>query len=225
MRAFESLTRTPGTRAIKSWAHASIFAFFSATCLAGAAGAQSVLPASGPVAASSVDDTFRVLLAAEHSDYSGVILADDFRDTTTLSAVAGQVEFHPFNDEFYLAAGALQTFDDGQPEWARISDSAYVTPLPSRTLADVDNTGELQELVRYFGAGIRVHSVNEWSLTVEGGAYFSDRAEDRLQMYDQTTDRMIMLQDDLDTIDRDAVGERHARSVKPVGHLVIRRRF
>jgi len=34
-----------------------------------------------------------------------------------------------------------------------------------------------------------------------------------------------MLLDDLDRIDSEAVGERHARHVKPVGHLVVRRRF
>lgn len=222
MRVFATMTKTAANRPFSGRGKKPISAFIAGLCtsitLAGSGLAQA-FPEPG-------EDAFRIRFNAEHADTSGLVLADQNRDSLELSAVAGQVEFHPFRDEFYLAAGAVQSFDNGQPEWARIAQHSPIDPLPTTALADVDTTGEqLEDLVRYFGAGIRVHSVNEWSLTVEGGAYFSDRNSDRLQMYDQTTGQMIVLQDNLDRVDRAAVGERHARSIKPVGHLVVRRRF
>lgn len=223
MRAFESIAQISAGQLAKAWSLPLLCAAVMAST--GVATAQTVLPIAAPIAASSVDETFRILITTEHADQTGRLLNASPHESADLSAVAGQIEFHPFRDEFYLAAGALQTLDNSQPEWARIAQESYITPLPTTHLTEADTTGELQELVRYLGAGIRVHSINDWSLTVEGGAYFSDSAEDRLQMFDPSTGRMIILQDDLDEMDPELVGARDTSSVKPVGHLVVRRRF
>lgn len=167
----------------------------------------------------------RFNLTATHSDVSGAVLGSNDLETQTLTAVAGQIEFHPFGDEFYLAAGALQSLDNQHPDWARLSADTPLTPLTSSDLVPLSDTERLENLVRYFGAGLRVHSIDNWSLTVEGGAYFGDSRQDQLQMFDPETGQTRVLLEDLDTMDRGLVRNSDTRSVKPVGHLVFRRRF
>ena len=60
---------------------------------------------------------------------------------------------------------------------------------------------------------------------MEGGAYFQDRAQDQLVMFDPETGEHMRLLEDLDRVDAEAIGESQSRTVRPVGHLVLRRRF
>jgi hypothetical protein len=145
---------------------------------------------------------------------------------TEVTALAGQVDFFPFGDEFYLSAGAVRPlYGNAAPAWNQQSGSPAWASFPHAELSeDLRETG-LEKLTSYLGAGITVSNIDRWSLTVEGGAYFQDRGRDRLQILDPDTGETMTLLDDLDTMDRQAVGETQARSFHPVAHLVIRRRF
>lgn len=145
---------------------------------------------------------------------------------TDVTALAGQVDFFPFGDEFYLSAGAVRPlYGNPSPVWNQQTGSPAWASFPHAELTeDLRETG-LEKLTSYLGAGITVRNIDQWSLTVEGGAYFQDSGRDRLQILDQDTGETMTLLDDLDTMDRDAVGETSARSFRPVAHLVIRRRF
>tara|TARA_R110000868_G_scaffold222065_2_gene473972 strand:+ start:2183 stop:2818 length:636 start_codon:yes stop_codon:yes gene_type:complete len=145
---------------------------------------------------------------------------------TDVTALAGQVDFFPFGDEFYLSAGAVRPlYGDASPVWNQQPGSPAWASFPHAELTeDLRETG-LEKLTSYLGAGITVRNIDQWSLTVEGGAYFQDNGRDRLQILDQDTGETMTLLDDLDTMDREAVGETSARSFRPVAHLVFRRRF
>ncbi len=175
---------------------------------------------------SPADTPLRFSFSTDHADISGSTLVGEGRDRQALSAVAGHLEFHPFGDEFFFSAGAVQHVGAPRPRWSRTLLTDTLDALPSSDLARLEQSDRLQSLVRYFGAGLRIHTAFDWSMTIEGGAYFQDTSETRLEMLNPNTGETTLLLDDLDTIDREAVG--HAvdvRSVKPVGHLVIRRRF
>ena len=145
---------------------------------------------------------------------------------TNVTALAGQIDFFPFGDEFYLSAAAVRPlYGDAAPVWNQQAGSPAWAAFPHAELSeDLRETG-LEKLTSYLGAGITVRNIDQWSLTVEGGAYFQDRGRDRMQILDQDTGETMTLLDDLDTMDREAVGEISARSFRPVAHLVIRRRF
>ena len=104
----------------------------------------------------------------------------------------------------------------GRPAWAA---------FPHAELAEDLDDSQLDTLTRYFGAGVTVRTIDDWSLTVEGGAYFQDSSEDQLVLFDPETGERMRLLEDLDRVDADAIGESQSRSVRPVGHLVLRRRF
>ncbi|SDM76221.1 hypothetical protein [Maricaulis salignorans] len=145
---------------------------------------------------------------------------------TDITTLTGQVDFFPFGDEFYLSAGAVRPlYGNAVPAWNQQAGSPAWAGFPHAELTeDLRETG-LEKLTSYLGAGITVRNLDQWSLTVEGGAYFQDRGRDRLQILDQDTGETMTLLDDLDNMDREAVGETQARSFRPVAHLVIRRRF
>jgi hypothetical protein len=145
---------------------------------------------------------------------------------TEITALAGQVDFFPFGDEFYLSAGAVRPlYAAGTPAWNQVAGTPAWASFPHAELSEDLRQSNLEKLTSYLGAGITVRNIDQWSLTVEGGAYFQDRGRDRLQILDQDTGETMTLLDDLDTMDRQAVGETQARSFHPVAHLVIRRRF
>jgi hypothetical protein len=148
-------------------------------------------------------------------------------DTTQIASISGQVDFYPFGDEFYLSAGAVSAVDVSlEQRWFQVaSDPAWAAFPHAQLTAQSENTSNIEDLTRYLGAGLVVRDLNNWSLTVEGGAYFRDKGEHRMTIRDLMSNNQVMLLDNLDTIDRDAVGASQARSVRPVGHLVIRRRF
>lgn len=142
-----------------------------------------------------------------------------------ISAIASQIDFYPFGDEFYLSAGTVAPADRTRyPVWTRNSGQP-ADIFPHAELADTANPSQIERLTRYFGAGVTVRTVDDWSLTVEGGAYFQDTGEDRMVLFDPETGERMPLLEDLDNIDVEAVGETQGRSVRPVGHLVLRRRF
>ena len=142
-----------------------------------------------------------------------------------ISAIAGQVDFYPFGDEFYLSAGTVAPNDRGRyPLWAR-DTRQRPDVFPHAELAETANPSQIERLTRYFGAGVTVQTIDDWSLTVEGGAYFQDSGEDRMVLFDPDTGENLPLLEDLDRMDVEAVGETQSRSVRPVGHLVLRRRF
>jgi|GEM_PF-1674945 len=178
-----------------------------------------------PVQAFEPAPGFRIRLATESADTTGVLLREDDAEAQSVTALTGQLEFHPFGDEFFLSAGARKRFDENQPDWARLHPDERLAHLPGLELSDLDRDNRLESLVRYFGAGMTVRTMDDWSLRVEGGAYFQDTSETRLELLDPETGERVLLLDDLDRVDREAVGDSQARSVRPVGHLVIRRRF
>lgn len=145
---------------------------------------------------------------------------------TDVTALTGQVDFYPFGDEFYLSAGAVRPLDGhGAPAWAQQTTSPAWASFPHAELSEDLRESGLEKLTSYLGAGITVRNMDQWSLTVEGGAYFQDQGRDRLQILDQDTGETMTLLDNLDDVNRAAVGETQARSFHPVAHLVIRRRF
>jgi hypothetical protein len=166
-------------------------------------------------------------LATENGHTDILRTNDESRsDMFEASRIAGQVDFYPFGDEFYLSAGAVRSLDqDSTPDWMQIQSSPAWSSFPHGNLVDQSAEAQLGELTRYFGAGLTVREVNAWSLTVEGGAYFRDRAKDRLHVAGFNALEGATLLDNLDRVERAAVGETQARGIKPVGHLVIRRRF
>ncbi|WP_412546219.1 hypothetical protein [Maricaulis sp. MIT060901] len=171
------------------------------------------------------DETVRWRFSTEQIDLSGTTVFGDFSDSAEVSALTGEIEIHPFGDEFYLSAGARQSFDTDAPDWA-VSESEFDYDLiPLAQLSEIEGSNRLAELTRYFGAGVTVRTINAWDLTLEGGAYFGDSRADQMEIFDPETGETRVLLDDLDRVDREAVGDTHARSVRPVGHFVLRRRF
>lgn len=145
---------------------------------------------------------------------------------TNVTALSGQVDFFPFGDEFYLSAAAVRPlYRDAAPAWNQQAGSPVWANFPHAELSEDLRESGLEKLTSYLGAGITVRNIDQLSLTVEGGAYFQDRGRDRQQIFDPDTGETMTLLDDLDTMDRQAVGETQARSFHPVAHLVIRRRF
>lgn len=154
------------------------------------------------------------------------LIATESAIETELTALTGQVDFFPFGDEFYLSAGAVRPlYGSAAPVWNQQAGAPAWASFPHAELSENLRETGLEKLTSYLGAGITVRNMDQWSLTVEGGAYFQDRGRDRLQILDQDTGETMTLLDDLDTMDRQAVGETQARSFRPVAHLVIRRRF
>lgn len=157
-----------------------------------------------------------------------ILFDDDPRDLEDyeITRLAGQVDFYPFGDEFFVSAGAVRPIDgDPVPHWAPTNGDPAWAALPHANLLDQEFEGDLEQLTRYFGAGVTLRELNAWSLTLQGGAYFGDSADDRLHIAGFEAVERASLQDDLDTVERAAVGDTQARGVKPVGHLVFRRRF
>jgi len=162
---------------------------------------------------------------AEYVDPTGVLLRDNDGEGE-LAAVSGQIEFHPFGDEFYLSAGAHQLLIDGEaPDWTLLVDMEPADRYATANLSEIDTAGRLEELTQYFGAGFTVRTLDDWTLTVEGGAYFQDTAASRMELLNHNTGERVLLLDDLDSMDSGLVRNAETRSLKPVGHLVIRRRF
>lgn len=154
-----------------------------------------------------------------------VIGSGDAADDREISAIASQIDFYPFGDEFYLSAGTVAPNDRGRyPVWAR-RQGQPADIFPHMELAETAGPSQIEQLTRYFGAGVTVRTIDDWSLTVEGGAYFQDSGEDRMVLFDPETGEHMPLLEDLDNVSVDAVGETQGRSVRPVGHLVLRRRF
>lgn len=146
-------------------------------------------------------------------------------DDREISAIASQIDFYPFGDDFYLSAGTVAPNDRARyPVWAR-HNGQPADIFPHMELSDTASPNQIERLTRYFGAGMTVRTIDDWSLTVEGGAYFQDSGEDRMVLFDPETGEHMPLLEDLDNISVDAVGETQSRSVRPVGHLVLRRRF
>jgi hypothetical protein len=155
-----------------------------------------------------------------------VILSESHLQDRDVSAIASQFDFYPFGEDFFLSAGTVTRNDrtlfpgtgsiDTPPAWAA---------FPHAELAEDLDDSQLDTLTRYFGAGVTVRTIDDWSLTVEGGAYFQDSSEDQLVLFDPETGERMRLLEDLDRVDADAIGESQSRSVRPVGHLVLRRRF
>ena len=171
------------------------------------------------------DENVRWRFATEQVDLSGNTVFGDYSDRSEISALTGEIEIHPFGDEFYLSAGARQSFETDAPDWA-VSEGEYQYDLiPLTQLSEIEGSNRLAELTRYFGAGVTVRTINAWDLTLEGGAYFGDNRADQMEIFNPETGETRVLLDDLDRIDREAVGDTHARSVRPVGHFVLRRRF
>lgn len=143
-----------------------------------------------------------------------------------IAAIANQFDFYPFGEDFYLSAGTVAPRDSARyPLWARQSGEPATVAFPHAELVDDFETNSLERLTRYFGAGLTVRTIDDWSVTVEGGAYFRDSGDDRMVMFDPETGEHTPLLDDLDNVDREALGDTQSRSVRPVGHLVLRRRF
>ena len=127
---------------------------------------------------------------------------------TDITAVPGQVSLHPFGDEFYLSAGTIaQRRDRAVPAWMRHSDASALAGFPHAELSEELRRSNLDALTRYFGAGITVRTMDAWSITMEGGAYFRDTSEDRLVLFDPDTGTQATLLDDMDDLAGDAVGE------------------
>ena len=165
-------------------------------------------------------------LNAEPGSPAPVILSESHLQDRDVSTIASQFDFYPFGEDFYLSAGTVSRNErapfpgaralDAQPAWAA---------FPHAELAEDLDRNSLDTLTRYFGAGVTVRTMDDWSLTVEGGAYFQDTSEDQLVLFDPETGERMRLLEDLDRMDAEAVGESQSRSVRPVGHLVLRRRF
>ncbi|MHA6289477.1 hypothetical protein [Maricaulis sp. CAU 1757] len=144
-----------------------------------------------------------------------------------ISAVANQVDFYPFGQEFYVSAATVAPLDNAALiDWSRRNDTPAWSDFPHAELTeDIRGESGLEQLTRYFGAGFTIQTIDNWAVTMEGGAYFGDGSEDRMMMYDPETGEAMPLLEDLDKVGNEAIGERHARSVRPVAHLVLRRRF
>lgn len=185
----------------------------SAAWIAGITEADSAMPVRWRVNTVQTSNT-PVLLGFERSDASDI------------AALSGQVDIYPFGDEFYLSAGTVtQRGDRSIPAWMRQADGPAWAAFPHAELSEELNHSNIDALTRYFGAGITVRTMDAWSITMEGGAYFRDTSEDRLVLFDPDTGTQATLLDDMDDLAGDAVGETQSRSVRPVGHLVLRRRF
>jgi hypothetical protein len=161
----------------------------------------------------------------EASPVIGILPGESILETD-ITALTGQVDFFLFGDEFYLSAGAVRPLDGiVTPGWAQQAASPAYVRFPHAELSEDLRQSGLERLTSYLGAGITVRDMDQWSLTVEGGAYFQDRGRDRLQILDQETGETFTLLEDLDSVSNDAVGANQTRSFHPVAHLVIRRRF
>ncbi len=155
-----------------------------------------------------------------------VILSDSHLQDRDVTAIASQFDFYPFGEDFYLSAGTVSRNERGLFPAARSVDTSPAwASFPHAELAEDLDRNSLDTLTRYFGAGVTVRTMDDWSLTVEGGAYFQDTTDDQLVMFDPETGEHMRLLEDLDRVDADAIGESQSRSVRPVGHLVLRRRF
>lgn len=172
------------------------------------------------------EGTFRWRVTSQFADATRSVIIDETTQDTEFSAIASQVDFYPFGDEFFLSAGAVRNLDGAElPQWTQLDDSPAWAAFPHSQLTETTTTDRIDALTRYFGAGVTVRTIDAWSLTLEGGAYFRDRGEDRLEVAGFDSVESVQVLDDLDSVDRAAVGETNARSVKPVAHFVLRRRF
>ncbi len=155
-----------------------------------------------------------------------VLIGNNHSDLSEISALAGQVDVHPFGDEFFLSAGTISPRGDRAiPAWMRQTNAPAWSAFPHAELSEELTRSNIDALTRYFGAGITVRTIDAWSITMEGGAYFQDSSEDQMILFDPETGEHMPLLEDLDRIDADAIGESQSRTVRPVGHLVLRRRF
>lgn len=180
-----------------------------------------------PQPATADSAPLRWRLSTETARRDGLVLDESDISNSDVSAIASQVDIYPFGDDFYLSAGTVAGLDPRRsaPAWTLSPDAPAWAQFPHTELYEDQGGNRLVELTRYLGAGITVRTIDSWSLTVEGGAYFQDRGQDRMMMFDPETGEEVPLLDDLDTVDREAVGEPQSRSVRSVGHLVLRRRF
>ena len=170
--------------------------------------------------------TVRWRINATNASSVPILVNTTTSDLTDITAVSGQVDIHPFGDEFYLSAGTIaQRRDRAVPAWMRHSDASALAGFPHAELSEELTRSNLDALTRYFGAGITVRTMDAWSITMEGGAYFQDSSEDQMILFDPETGEHMPLLEDLDRVDADAIGESQSRTVRPVGHLVLRRRF
>lgn len=165
-------------------------------------------------------------LSAETASNTPVITADRRDSDREITAIASQFDFYPFGEDFYLSAGTVSARDVSRyPLWAHRDMLSATNAFPHAELVEDFEQDGLERLTRYFGAGVTVRTMDDWSLTVEGGAYFQDSSDDRMVMFDPDTGEKMPLLDDMDNVSSEAVGDTQARSVRPVGHLVLRRRF
>ncbi|WP_203292687.1 hypothetical protein [Maricaulis parjimensis] len=170
--------------------------------------------------------SIRWRLSTETSTPAPVILSESHLQDREVSAIASQFDFYPFGEEFYLSAGTVSRNDRVQFPGSQINESQPAwAAFPHAELAEDLDRNSLETLTRYFGAGVTVRTIDDWSLTVEGGAYFQDTSQDQMVLFDPETGERMRLLEDLDRMDADAVGETQSRTVRPVGHLVLRRRF
>ena len=133
-----------------------------------------------------------------------------------LAVMGGQLDVYPFgSDTVFLTAGAVALSEQDLESWTRTT-ALPGTPLDVHS-EDVDIDPQHVRWARYFGAGVNVRDGENWSLTLQGGAYFKDEQG--------SIDSQTLQMDNLDRINSDAVGDRQARHVKPVGHLVMRWQF
>lgn len=165
-------------------------------------------------------------LTTETATPAPVVLPSGLNEDRDITTIASQFDFYPFGQDFYLSAGTVSGRERGLPSiWTAESTSDAVSAFPHAELTEDLDQNRLDSLTRYFGAGVTVRTIDDWSVTVEGGAYFQDRAQDQLVMFDPETGEHMRLLEDLDRVDAEAIGESQSRSVRPVGHLVLRRRF
>lgn len=165
-------------------------------------------------------------ISGQTTDLTRALIEGETDRDIDVSAIAGQVDFYPFGDEFFVSAGAVRSLDDAEtPRWAMTGENPAWASFPHTQLIEDLPADRIDALTRYFGAGVTVRTLDSWSLTLEGGAYFQDRSEDRMQVAGFESSESVQVLDDLDAVDRAAIGETNARSVKPVAHFVLRRRF
>lgn len=165
-------------------------------------------------------------LTTETASPAPVILSNGLNEDRDITAIASQFDFYPFGQDFYLSAGTVSGRERGLPSiWTAESTTDAVSGFPHAELTEDLDQNRLDSLTRYFGAGVTVRTIDDWSVTVEGGAYFQDRAQDQLVMFDPETGEHMRLLEDLDRVDAEAIGESQSRTVRPVEHLVLRRRF
>ncbi len=172
------------------------------------------------------DGPLRWRLNGQDADLSNVLISGDTSESRDLSVIAGQIDFYPFGDEFFVSAGAVHELAEGElPNWALAAEDPAWSAFPHTELTDDLRTDRLDRLTRYLGAGVTVRDINQWNLTLEGGAYFRDGGEDRLEVAGFDGGHTVQVRENLDAVDRAAVGDTNARTVKPVAHFVLRRRF